>query len=113
MGTGLQVFLDGTHLVVNSAGGELSVLNALNGTVQPTAVGQVFWCQQIPSYKVDAPTGSTYGGQRTGQTEFSTCSADGVSVAGAPTAQPSTVGLSTDGLFVWLTPLGLRAVPAL
>lgn len=110
--TGLQVFLDGTHLVVDSASGELSLLNALSGSIQPIAVGQAFWCQQVPSYNVDAPVGSTYGGQRTGQTEFSACSADGVSVAGAPTTHPSSVGLITDGLFVWLTPSGLRAVPA-
>jgi hypothetical protein len=110
---GLQVFLDGTHLVVDSVSGGPSLLDALNGTTQPIAVGQVFWCQQVPSYTVNAPAGSTYGGQRTGQTEFSACSADGVGVAGAPTTHPSSVGLSTDGLFVWLTPSGLRAVPAL
>jgi hypothetical protein len=113
LNTGLQVFLDGTHLVVESASGQPALLDAASGTVQPIVAGQVLWCQQVPSYNVNAPAGSTYGGKRTGQTEFSTCSADGVAVAGAPTTQPSNVGLISDGLFVWLTPRGLRAVPVL
>jgi hypothetical protein len=111
MNSGAQTFLDGEHLVVEGASGKMTLLDAVSGGARPVAEGQVFWCQEVLTYNLDAPAGATGDGQRTAAPEFGACSADGTAAAGTPTAQPSSVGVDSGGLFVWPARHGLRAVP--
>ncbi|HTW09876.1 MAG TPA: PQQ-binding-like beta-propeller repeat protein [Acidimicrobiales bacterium] len=107
-----QPFLDGQHVVVQVAGGNSEVLDTFSGNLTPLAQGQLFWCESEPGYKLTAPQGATDDGERTSEPVFSTCTASGAPAPGVPATHPSSVGVTTGGLFVWLAPHGLQAAPA-
>lgn len=106
-----QPFLDGQHLVVETGNGKWSVVDTEDGRAQPVGANEVFWCEGEPGYKVTAPEGASDNGERTSEPVFAGCTAAGTQAKGLPTTQPPAVGTVADGLFVWLSPSGLRATP--
>jgi hypothetical protein len=106
-----QPFLDGQHFAVETAARKWAVLDTSDGSTAPVAPGEIFWCEQLPGYRVTAPAGASQNGQRGSVAVFYGCSAQGVPVKGLPSTRPPAVGVDDDGLFVWLTPTGLRATP--
>jgi outer membrane protein assembly factor BamB len=106
-----QPFVDGQHFVVQVPSRDWAVLDTADGRTSPVDAGEVFWCEGQPGYKVTAPEGANDNGERTSEPVFSSCSATGASTKGLPSSRPSAVGVDADGLFIWLTPTGLRAVP--
>ncbi len=108
LGTGVA-FADSTHLVVTQLSGERALLDVTTGTLTALTSNEVFWCEQNPMYSVSTAQGASARGQRQGSPVFNTCAANGQSVQGVPSTQPSTAGVVSDGMFVWPTSNGLRA----
>lgn len=74
-------------------------------------MGRALWCQQISEFKT-MPTDGTLGAdERQATPVFFPCSAAGTAMTALPEEQPSNVGVSIDGLFVWPTANTLRAAP--
>lgn len=105
-------FTDGTHVVVQLPSKERVLLNAQNGSVAPVSSNQLYWCEQVPMFKVNAPSVALVNGKRASQPVFKTCSASGSPESGQPSTTPSFVGLRLDGRFIWPTPTGLKAIPS-
>jgi hypothetical protein len=105
-------FADGNHLVVRLVGGQRVVLDVRNGTTAAPAAGEVFWCEQIPNYRVVTAPGASMSGTRVSEPVFRSCSSTGAAVSGTPTTMPSTVGVTVNGMFIWPTPSGLKAEPS-
>jgi hypothetical protein len=103
-------FADGTHLVVQLPSHTRVVLDVQSGATSPVATHAVFWCEQIPTYKVHAAKGAAAAGERVSSPVFRSCTAAGTPASGLPTTTPGTVGVRAGGYFVWPTPAGLRAV---
>ena len=112
LGTNIA-FADGTHIVVAVSSGRRMVLDVANGSLSPISNNEVFWCEELPYYKVNTPQGASADGKRAGEPEFRACSASGTTESGQPLTEPSTVGLSLDGMFIWPGPSGLQAVRSL
>jgi hypothetical protein len=108
LGTNIA-FRDGTHIVVQPLVGKRVVLDVVDANITPVSANEVFWCEQVPTYKLNTPKGASEKGVRVSTPVFRACSADGKPVAGLPPTSPSTVGVSVDGLFIWPTPVGLQA----
>jgi outer membrane protein assembly factor BamB len=106
-----QPFVDGHHFVVQVSRRNWAVLDTEGGTTSPVGTGEAFWCEDQPGYKVTAPEGASDNGERSSEPVFSSCSATGAPAKGLPTSRPPAVGMDVDGLFIWLAPTGLRAVP--
>jgi hypothetical protein len=102
-------FADGTHLVVRLAGGQRVVLDVQSGTTSSPGAGEVFWCEQIPFYRVVTAPEAATSGKRVGEPVYQSCSSTGAPVGGTPTTMPSTVGTTINGMFIWPTPHGLKA----
>jgi hypothetical protein len=107
-------FADGTHLVVQLPSRQRVVLDVRSGATSAVTGHQVFWCEQIPVFKVDTFKGAEGGGKRESEPVFRPCTATGKASAGLPATGPSTVGVRTGGLFIWPSPHGLQAarIPA-
>jgi hypothetical protein len=103
-------FADGEHLVVQVPSRQRVVLDVRTGTTRPATSSEVFWCEQLPFYKVQTAQGSSTKGQRVSEPVFRGCNASGAAVSGIPTSRPSTVGTVIAGRFVWASPTGLVAV---
>jgi hypothetical protein len=103
-------FADPTHVVVQLLSGRREVLDTVDGAMSAPGANDVFWCEQNPQYAVSTAQGASVDGKRQGAPQFSPCSASGTASDGRPVTAPSTVGLAVDGLFVWPSPHGLRAV---
>ncbi len=109
VGSGAIPFLDGDHIVVQQHGGFV-VLDTQTGTVAPVRTGEVFWCATTPTVNVAVPAGSGYPGNRTATDRFSGCTADGTpSTATHPANQPSAVGVTINGIFLWPGQHGLSS----
>jgi hypothetical protein len=106
-----QPFVDGQHFVVQVSRRNWAVLDTADGTTSPVGTGEAFWCEDEPGYKVTAPEGASDNGERSSEPVFSGCSAMGAPAKGLPSSRPSAVGMDADGLFIWLAPTGLRALP--
>jgi len=111
MGTNVA-FADGNHLVVQLVGGQRVVLDVLTGTTAAPSPGEVFWCEQVPTYRVITAPAASFSGKRVGEPVYRSCSSTGSAVSGTPTTTPSTVGVTMNGMFIWPTPHGLRAEPS-
>jgi outer membrane protein assembly factor BamB len=107
-----QPFLDDQHMAVHLSSGKWAVLDTANGRTAPVGAGEVFWCEDQPSYKLTAPEGATENGQRSSEPVYFGCTVTGAPAKGLPSSQPAAVGADVDGLFVWLSPKGLQATPA-
>ncbi len=107
-------FVDGTHLVVRLTSSRRVVLDVTDGSSRPVGAGNVFWCEEEPTYRITSPPGTSAGGHRVSAPVFRTCSAAGTSVSALPSSTPASVGVDEGALFVWPTPHGLRAtrIPA-
>jgi len=111
-GTGLR-FLDSDHIVVQNANGKTVSLDTSTGSATPLPPHQLLWCQKIPTYSVKATKGSPASGMRTGEALYYPCTASGTKAAGRPLNDPSTIGVSVNGMFVWASPGGVQTqVPA-
>lgn len=109
-GSGLQ-FVDGDHVVVQSTHGKTVSLDTSTGSATPLASHQVLWCETTPTYSVKATKGSPAGGLRTGETLYSLCNTRGTKVGGQPPNDPSTIGVTINGVFVWPSAAGLQTQP--
>jgi len=105
-------FADGTHLVVQLVGGQRVLLDVDNGTTSSPRAHEVFWCEQVPIYRVVTPPGASANGIRAGAPAYRSCSSTGAAVSGTPAAMPSTVGTTVNGMFIWPAPHGLKAEPS-
>jgi hypothetical protein len=105
-------FADGNHLVVQLVGGQRVVLDVRSGTTAAPGTGEVFWCEQIPTYRVVTPPEASADGKRVGEPVYRACSSTGAPVSGTPTSLPSTVGVTIKGMFIWPTPHGLNGEPS-
>jgi hypothetical protein len=101
-------FSDGTHMVVELRSGKRVVLDVQSGGVSSLASGDSFWCEQVPTYKVDTATAASSHGERVSEPVFIPCSASGKPVQKLPATNPSTVGVIGGGMFIWPTPGGLQ-----
>jgi len=101
-------FSDATHLVVRLLSGKTAVLDVQNGNITTPSRGESFWCEQIPTYKVEGASAALADGRRVSEPVFRPCSAAGRSVENLPATSPSTVGVTGSGMFIWPTPDGLR-----
>jgi outer membrane protein assembly factor BamB len=106
-GNGVQ-FIDSDHLVVHSTSGRTLSLDTATGLTAPLAPHQRLWCEKTPTYTVTASKGNPAGGRRTGETLYSPCTAHGAIVGGPPPSDPSTIGVTVNGVFVWPSPNGVR-----
>jgi hypothetical protein len=104
-------FTDGSHLVVRLPSGKRVVLDVQDGKFSSPAHDESFWCEQVLNFKVQTATGASADGERTSEPVFKACSASGQSVDRLPTTEPTTVGVTSDGKFIWPTPDGLQAAP--
>ncbi len=100
-------FVDSDHVVVSANGRSIS-LDTSTGAAAPLAAHRALWCETIPTYSVRATRGNPVGGTRTGATLYSPCNARGTRVAGPPSTDPSTIGVTVNGVFVWASPAGLQ-----
>jgi outer membrane protein assembly factor BamB len=110
-GNGVQ-FIDSDHVVVESTSGKTLSLDTSTGSTAPLAQRQRLWCEETPTYTVKATKGNPAGGRRTGETLYSPCNAHGASVGGPPLNDPSTIGVTVNGVFVWPSPDGLQTQAA-
>jgi outer membrane protein assembly factor BamB len=101
-------FVDSDHVVVGTTSGRAMSLDTSTGAAAPLAAHQVLWCETIPTYSVRATRGNPVGGKRTGTTLYAPCTARGAKVAGPPSTDPSTIGVTVNGIFVWASPAGLQ-----
>jgi hypothetical protein len=107
LGTNIA-FSDGSHMVVQLLSAKRVVLDVQNGSVSSPSHNESFWCEQIPTYKVDAASAASFDGERVSGPVFTPCSASGKPVEKLPTTSPSTVGVTAGGMFMWPTPGGLQ-----
>jgi hypothetical protein len=103
-------FRDATHLVVHTLSNKRVVLDVVSGSVAAVSGHEVFWCEQVPTYKVSAIEGASGNGERVGEPTFRACSAEGKPVDRLPSSRPRTVGVTIGSLFIWPTPTGLQAI---
>ena len=103
-------FADATHVVVQLASGKRVLLDVRTGADTPIRSGTSYWCEQIPLYRVNAPTGAVAAGKRQGSAVFSPCTATGSPADRLPATAPSTVGVRVGTSFVWPTRHGLRGI---
>ncbi|HEY7946293.1 MAG TPA: PQQ-binding-like beta-propeller repeat protein, partial [Acidimicrobiales bacterium] len=82
-------FADGTHLVVRLTSNRQVVLDVTHGSSRPVGAGDVFWCEEEPTYSVVSPPGTLAGGRRVSAPVFRTCSAAGTSVTALPITRPA------------------------
>jgi hypothetical protein len=82
--------------------------------------GQVVWSEPVADPEAVAEAvpqpfvdGRTPAVRRRPQqrARVSSCAVTGAPAKGLPSSRPSAVGMDADGLFIWLAPTGLRAVP--
>jgi outer membrane protein assembly factor BamB len=106
-GNGLQ-FVDNDHVVVQSTSGKMVSLDTATGSAAPLAPHQVLWCETSPTYSVKATKGSPDGGLRTGETLYTLCNARRAKVGGQFPNDPSTIGVTVNGVFVWPSAAGLQ-----
>jgi PQQ-like domain len=106
-GSGIR-FLDGTEVSVQLLSGKEALLNTATGVTAPLSNGQALWCEKLPNYKVNVPKGTEGGGMRTSEPLYYPCSVNGKASTKLPTAFPSTVGATVNGVFIWPSPTGLR-----
>jgi outer membrane protein assembly factor BamB len=106
-GAGLP-FRDDTHVVVTLSNGHSALLNTSNGTMGRIAKGEIFWCEEDPTYKANAPTGYSYEANRTSTSLYFGCTANGKASKKVPNTTPESVGIKVDGIFAWPAPGGLR-----
>jgi hypothetical protein len=105
-------FLDGSHLVVETTDGKWVVLDTANGATRPVAAHQIVWCEETSTYDLAESEDSVFDpGKRVAQSIFTGCTVDGTNTAAVPPTRPADVGVNADGLFIWATPQGIRAVP--
>jgi PQQ-like domain len=101
-------FSDGTHVVVRLLSGKTVVLDVQNGSVTAPLRGESFWCEQVPTFKVEAASPALADGKRVSEPVFRPCSAAGKPVENLPATSPSSVGVTGGGMFIWPTPDGLQ-----
>ena len=106
-GNGVQ-FIDSDHVVVESTSGRTLSLDTATGSAAPLAPHQRLWCEKTPTYTVTASKGNPAGGRRTGETLYAPCTAHGATVDGLPPSDPSTIGVTVNGVFVWPSPNGVQ-----
>ena len=106
-GNGVR-FVDDDHVVVESTTGKTVSLDSSTGVAAPLAPHQVLWCEKTPTYSVKSTKGSPDGGMRTGETLYYPCTARGAKIGGQPPNDPSTIGVTVHGVFVWPSPSGLQ-----
>jgi outer membrane protein assembly factor BamB len=102
-------FEDGSHLVVQDLSGQPVLLDVRTGTAQTAATDVTYWCEKSVTYGLTPIHGSGTDGMRAGSPVYEGCSATGVPEQAVPNSQPSSVGVTADGLFIWPTPHGLDA----
>jgi hypothetical protein len=103
-------FLDGSHVVVRGRTG-LEVVSTATGAVSYPSSSTYYWCENIATYKL-AGVNDLNHGTRVAAPTFGSCSAAGsATTKGSPSTRPATVGVKAAGMFVWVSPSGLEAVP--
>jgi hypothetical protein len=105
-------FSDGAHMVVRLLSGKRVVLDVQSGSRAAPSHDESFWCEQIPTYKVEGASASSAEGMRASEPVFRPCSASGQPVHNLPITGPSTVGVTSAGRFIWPTPEGLQGAQA-
>jgi hypothetical protein len=103
-------FEDGSHLVVEDLSGQRVLLDVRTGAAETVPPGATYWCEKSVTYTSTPIQGSGTNGMRAGSPVFEGCSATGVPEQALPTSQPSSVGVTADGLFIWPTLHGLDAI---
>jgi hypothetical protein len=105
-------FSDGAHIVVRLLSGKRVVLDVQNGSVTAPSHDESFWCEEDPTYKVEAASAASANGIRESEPVFRPCSSSGQPVRNSPATSPSTVGVISAGMFIWPTPEGLQGTPS-
>jgi hypothetical protein len=99
--------LDDTHLVVQATGGRRVLLDTSTGQTTSISKGESFWCSNFDLFKVDEDKKANPSEVRVAGETYSPCSASGHASNKLPGTNPSTVGVTVDGVFLWPTPQGL------
>ncbi len=105
---GDTAFLDATHLEVHLSSGTPALLNVATGTTSGVGRHEPLWCAHQGLFKVDENHDLNPSGHRAGGSKFSPCTADGSPSASLPETDPSTIGVTVDGVFVWPSTRGLE-----
>ena len=102
-------FLDGNHLVIETAS-NFEVLDVQTGSTARSASGASYWCESSGTYTIVSNASDYAHGHREAAPTFGSCSANGQAKSSGPKSQPTTVGVVVQGMFVWSSPNGLKAV---
>lgn len=105
---GDTAFLDATRLEVHLSSGAPDLLNVTTGTTAAIGRHEVLWCAHQVLFKVNENRDLNPSGQRAGGAQYDPCAADGARSASDPATDPSTIGVTVDGVFVWPSTKGLE-----
>ncbi len=105
---GDTAFLDATHLEVHLSSGAPALLNVATGTTSGVGRREPLWCAHQGLFKVDENRDLNPSGQRASGFKFSPCESDGSPSASLPETDPTTIGVTVDGVFVWPSTRGLE-----
>jgi hypothetical protein len=105
---GDSAFLDATHVMVNLSSGTRALLNVATGRTARVGRHQVLWCTHQALFKVQEDKDLNPSGRRPGAVQFSPCTADGSTSSSLPATNPTTVGVTVDGVFLWPSTRGLE-----
>jgi hypothetical protein len=106
--TGDTSFLDASHLMVNLNSGTRVLLNVATGTTARIGRHEALWCAHQALFKVEESKDLNPSGQRPGVAQFSPCTAGGSASVALPKSNPTTVGVTVDGVFLWASTRGLE-----
>jgi hypothetical protein len=101
-------FLDATHLMVNLKSGTRALLNVATGTTSRVGPHDVLWCAHQALFRVDESKDLNPSGRRPGGAQFTPCRVDGAASSSLPATDPTTVGVTVDGVFLWPSTRGLE-----
>ena len=107
-------FVDGHHLVVETAAHHWVVLDTRNGATTPATSAGVYWCESLTTFAVVPLAGVAHTNERTGAPRFSGCDDQGRSLNRTPQYERSLdldqVGVVARHFFVWASPIALNGV---
>jgi hypothetical protein len=107
LSNGQTAALDDSHLVVQAADGSRVLLDTSTGQTSTITKGESFWCSNFELFKVDEDKKANPSEVRLASETYSPCTASGHTTSKLPSTNPSTIGVTVDGVFLWPTPQGL------
>lgn len=100
-------FVDDNSLLVQLADGTKAILDTSTGQTDAVPPGQLFWCIESNSFKVNENKTFNKAENRPEDTEYYPCKENGDTARTWPSTSPDQIGVTVDGEFMWATTHGL------